>query len=261
MNGLTIRGLGKCFGTDRVLDGVDLDVDEGTSTAILGPSGCGKSTLLRCVTGLVSFDEGSIRVAGLELRPTASPEASLRAATPIRQRVGMVFQDYRLFPHRTALENVAEAPIQVRGVSPREALERARALLERVGLAARADAYPRSLSGGQQQRVAIARALAMDPVALLCDEVTSALDPERTLEVLEVLDGLRREGMTLVLVTHELEVARRIADRVAFVAEGKVLEHGLTAEILRAAKHPRTRRFLGDRSEPATDASSTRSSE
>jgi polar amino acid transport system ATP-binding protein len=245
VTGLAISGLRKRFERAWVLDGVDLEVPAASTTAVLGPSGCGKSTLLRCLTGLTPFDEGTVRVGDLFLGPTPSAAHSLRVGRPLRARVGFVFQDHQLFPHLSALENVAEAPTQVRNVPRPEAHARALSLLERVGVAERAHALPRALSGGERQRVAIARALAMEPSVLLCDEVTSSLDPERTAEVLDVLTSLRADGLTLVLVTHELDVARRMADRLAFLVEGRVVEEGPAREVLEAPRHPRLRRFVG----------------
>lgn len=244
MSLVSIRGVRKRFEGRVVLDGVDLDVSPGETLAIVGPSGGGKSTLLRCVNGLTPFDEGEIVVGDTVVRPTRSARESRLAAGSARRTVGMVFQDFQLFPHMTALENVAEAPIHVRGLPRSVALERARALLARVGLEDRADAFPRELSGGQKQRVAIARALAMEPKALLCDEITSALDPELKGEVLSVIEQLKRDGMTLVLVTHEIGFARRAADRVAVLVDGRVLEIGPPDELFERPSTDRTRRFL-----------------
>jgi polar amino acid transport system ATP-binding protein len=241
---ISLRGVRKKFGEQVVLAGIDLDVVAGETIALLGPSGGGKSTLIRCVNGLTNFDAGEIRVGEIALQPTRDPRESRHAARGARALVGMVFQAFNLYPHMTALENVAEAPVHVRGDAPRVAAERARALLARVGLAARADAYPRELSGGQKQRVAIARALAMEPRALLCDEITSALDPELKGEVLSVLEQLKADGMTLVLVTHEIGFARRAADRVAVLADGAILELGTAAEVIDAPRTERTKKFL-----------------
>jgi polar amino acid transport system ATP-binding protein len=241
---IALRGLRKSFGSHVVLDGIDLEIAAGETIALLGPSGGGKSTLIRCVNGLTNFDAGEIRVGEVSLGPTPDPRASRQAARGARALVGMVFQDFQLFPHMTALENVAEAPVQVRGEEPKLARERAAALLARVGLASRADAYPRELSGGQKQRVAIARALAMEPRALLCDEITSALDPELKGEVLSVIERLRADGMTLVLVTHEIGFARRAADRVAVLADGAILELGTAAEVIDTPRTERTKKFL-----------------
>jgi ABC-type polar amino acid transport system ATPase subunit len=241
---INIRSLRKRYGEQVVLAGVDLEIAEGETIALLGPSGGGKSTLIRCVNGLTNFDSGEIVVGDTTLMPTRDARESRSAAKDARRVVGMVFQDFQLFPHMTALENVAEAPVTVRGMSRNEALDRGRALLARVGLQARVDAYPRELSGGQKQRVAIARALAMEPKALLCDEITSALDPELKGEVLSVIEKLKTEGMTLVLVTHEIGFARRAADRVAVLADGAILELGPAAEVIERPKTERTKKFL-----------------
>lgn len=239
-----VRGVRKRFGEHVVLAGIDLEVAEGETLALLGPSGGGKSTLLRCINGLTNFDEGEIRVGAVAVRPTRDPRESRVAAREARTVVGMVFQDFQLFPHMTALENVAEAPIHVRGLPRVEALDRARALLARVGLESRAAAYPRELSGGQKQRVAIARALAMEPKALLCDEITSALDPELKGEVLTTLEQLRHDGMTLILVTHEVGFALRAADRVGVLADGAIVELGAAREVIERPQVERTQKFL-----------------
>lgn len=236
---VAIDNVSKRYGERVVLGGVSFVARPSETLAIIGPSGGGKSTLLRCVNGLHSFDAGSIAVGPHTLVPSSNG-----AAAQIRRLVGMVFQDFQLFPHLTALENVVEAPIRVRRAPKNQALERGRELLARVGLADRADAYPRQLSGGQKQRVAIARALAMEPRALLCDEITSALDPELKNEVLDVLEDLRRDGLTLLLVTHEIGFARRAADRVVVLADGVVIEEGTPAEVLDRPQSPRTQRFL-----------------
>ena len=241
---IAIRGLKKNYGAQVVLAGVDLEVAEGETIALLGPSGGGKSTLIRCINGLTNFDEGEVVVGASTLKPTRDPRESRAAAREARRVVGLVFQDFQLFPHMTALENVAEAPVTVGGIAKTEARDRARLLLARVGLESRADAYPRELSGGQKQRVAIARALAMEPRALLCDEITSALDPELKGEVLSVLEKLKVEGMTLVLVTHEIGFARRAADRVAVLADGAIVEIGPAAEVIERPRTERTKRFL-----------------
>jgi ABC-type polar amino acid transport system ATPase subunit len=196
---------------------------------------------LRCANGLANFESGRVRVGEHELAPPVAEGSTVRA---VRRLVGMVFQDYQLFPHLTALENIVLAPCRVLGAPRQVAEERARELLDRVGLGDRGSAFPRQLSGGQKQRVAIARALAMQPGALLCDEITAALDPELKHEVLEVLADLKRDGMTLVLVTHEIGFARRAADRVVVLADGKLIEEGPPGEVLDRPKHPRTRQFL-----------------
>ncbi|MBL9093673.1 MAG: amino acid ABC transporter ATP-binding protein [Planctomycetaceae bacterium] len=225
-----------------ILDGVSARLGRGEITALIGPSGGGKSTLLRSINGLNTIDGGEIRVGPHRFRPGDAASAdTLRA---VRRMVGMVFQDFQLFPHLTALGNVAEAPQQVAGKSASEARARARELLGRVGLGERCDHYPSQLSGGQKQRVAIARALAMDPQVLLCDEITSALDPELKHEVLDVLEELRNEGLTLIMVTHEIGFARRAADRVVVLAEGKIVEEGPPEQVIDNPQTERTQRFL-----------------
>ncbi|MDL5160052.1 amino acid ABC transporter ATP-binding protein [Actinomycetospora termitidis] len=236
MSLLEIRGLTKAFGTTTVLDGVDLSVDAGSVTVIVGPSGSGKSTLLRCINHLETPDAGTISVDGslIAYRRDGEvlrelPERTIAAQ---RRRIGMVFQQFQLFGHMTALANVVEAPIGVLGRSRRDAEERGRALLARVGLDGREDAYPRQLSGGQQQRVAIARALAMDPTLMLFDEPTSALDPALVGEVLAVLRDLAERGTTMVVVTHEIAFAREVADTVVVLRDGRVERVGPPAEVL-----------------------------
>jgi polar amino acid transport system ATP-binding protein len=247
VNGETLRivlaGVSKRFGDRAVLDGVDLDVDSGETVAIIGPSGGGKSTLLRCINGLTTFDAGEIRVGPHVLGPRP-PGAADGDARRVRRLVGMIFQDFQLFPHLTALQNVVEAPVHVLRQPRAEARERGLALLRRVGLEDHAGAYPRQLSGGQKQRVAIARALAMSPRGLLCDEITSALDPELKGEVLSVLEDLKRDGITLIMVTHEIGFARRAADRVIVLDGGRIIEDGPPAEVLERPRMPRTRQFL-----------------
>ena len=221
---ITIQKLTKRFGGRTVLDGVTVSFERGKVSAIVGRSGCGKSTLLRCINGLERFDEGSIRVGEIELE-----DATLQR---IRIEVGMVFQHYGLFSHMSALANVMEAPMHVRGLSKREARERAAALLEKVGLSHRREAFPRELSGGEQQRVAIARALAMEPKALLLDEPTAALDPERKAEVVKVLEALAKEGTTMVIVTHEPSVVRGVADVAISLENGRVVAQGTPEKVL-----------------------------
>jgi polar amino acid transport system ATP-binding protein len=236
--------LHKSWGEREVLRGVSARFAKGEVAALVGPSGGGKSTLLRCLNGLEDFQRGEVRVAGSALVPggAAKNRAALRA---IRARVGMVFQQWNLFAHRTALGNVMEAPVHVKGVSVAEARERARALLDRVGLSHREGAYPHEMSGGEQQRAAIARALAMEPEALLLDEPTSALDPERVGEVLDVLRALARDGLTMLVVTHEMDFAREVSHRVLVLHGGEVIEEGPPRAVLDAPTHPRTRAFLG----------------
>ncbi|MBX9788836.1 MAG: amino acid ABC transporter ATP-binding protein [Pirellulales bacterium] len=238
---IELRNVVKHYGERPVLDGVSIAVRSGETVALIGPSGGGKSTLLRCVNGLHDFQEGEIRV-GPHLLAAGSNGAAPKE--PVRRLLGMVFQDFQLFPHLTAVANVALAPQQVLGVDREAALTNGRELLSRVGLADRADAYPDQLSGGQKQRVAIARALAMRPRGLLCDEITSALDPELKHEVLLVLEDLRRDGLTLLMVTHEIGFARRAADRVVVLADGKVVEQGTPQEVIDRPQTVRTQQFL-----------------
>jgi len=235
---IAATGLIKRFGDQAVLNGVDLTVSPGEVVAVIGPSGSGKSTLLRCLAGLELIDGGSLTVAGV----AASAKTPLARA--LKGRVGFVFQSFNLFPHMTALRNVAEGPIVVRGETPAVALDKARALLAKVGLGHRIDAYPRELSGGQQQRCAIARALAMAPEVILFDEPTSALDPELVGEVLTVIRDLAAEKRTMVIVTHQMDFARDVADRTLFMDDGVIIEQGPSAEVLGSPKEERTRRFL-----------------
>ncbi|WP_433304082.1 amino acid ABC transporter ATP-binding protein [Actinoplanes sp. CA-030573] len=242
------EGVRKHFGGHEVLRGVDLSVAPGEVCCLLGPSGSGKSTFLRCINHLERIDGGALTVDGelvgyrrdgdrlYELRP--------REVAHRRRRIGMVFQRFNLFPHLTALQNIIEAPVRVLREPPARARERAAALLERVGLGGKAGAYPAQLSGGQQQRVAIARALAMRPTLMLFDEPTSALDPELVGEVLDVMRGLAADGMTMIVVTHEMGFAREVADRVAFLDAGVVAESGTPAAVLGDPQHDRTRAFL-----------------
>ena len=241
---ITVSNVAKRFGDRQVLDGVSLTVEAGETVALIGPSGGGKSTLLRCLNGLNAFDAGEIRVGDHVLRPAVVNGANGAAARRVCRLLGMIFQDFQLFPHLTALQNVIEAPIQVLRMSKGAASERGMRLLQRVGLADRAGAYPRQLSGGQKQRVAIARALAMEPCGLLCDEITSALDPELKVEVLSVLEDLKREGMMLLVVTHGIGFARRAADRVVVLAEGKIIEEGPASRVIDQPETQRTRVFL-----------------
>jgi polar amino acid transport system ATP-binding protein len=229
----------KSFGDNQVLKGIRLDVEAGEVIAIIGKSGSGKSTLLRCINGLESIDEGNISVAGAHLGKT---ELELRT---LRLKVGMIFQQFNLFPHLTVGRNVMLSPMIVKGTTESEARKSAQENLARVGLAEKFDAYPDQLSGGQQQRVAIARALTMQPQALLCDEITSALDPELVNEVLAVVRGLAEEGMTLLMVTHEMRFAREVCDRVVFMHQGKVHEIGAPEEIFVHPKTVELQQFLG----------------
>ncbi len=243
---ISVANVTKRFGTRLVLDDVSIDIQSGQTVALLGPSGGGKSTLLRCVNGLNTLDAGQIRVGEHRLVPANGAPPDHAAARNVRRLMGMVFQDFQLFSHLTVLENVIEAPTQVLGEARNAAIKNALRLLEQVGLGDRGDAYPQQLSGGQKQRVAIARALAMRPQGLLCDEITSALDPELKHEVLEVLTQLKREGMTLVMVTHEIGFARRAADRVVVLCGGKIIEDGPPAEVLDNPRSERTRQFLAN---------------
>jgi L-cystine transport system ATP-binding protein len=243
---VVLEGVVKRFGERTVLDGVDLHVTRGEVVALVGASGSGKSTLLRLVNGLEAHDAGRVEVLGFEAPRSSVPApARERAWLPLRRRVGFVFQAFPLYPHRTALENLTLAPEKVLGRSREEAREKGLALLARVGLADRADAWPRELSGGQRQRVAIARALATDPEILLFDEPTSALDPETIGEVLAVVRDLAASHeRTILVVTHEIHFARDVADRVAFLDDGRILEIGPARDVLTAPKEPRTREFL-----------------
>lgn len=240
---LRVTGLQKTFGTNRVLDGVDLEVRRGQVLVLIGPSGSGKTTVLRCLNGLETADAGRVEFDGgpsIDLAGGASKAE--RAA--MRDRSAMVFQHHNLFPHLTVLQNVIEGPVHAHGVPKAEAIARAEALLERVGLAEKRDAYPFELSGGQQQRVGIVRALALRPDLLLFDEPTSALDPELVGEVLKVLRGLADDGWTMVIVTHELAFAREVADEVLFFDEGVIVERGAPAALFTHPEKERTRRFL-----------------
>lgn len=235
---ISIKSLHKSYGSTRVLEGIDLEVDNGEVVCLIGPSGSGKSTLLRCINGLETYEGGDIFVSG------ARVDRHGKAIHTIRTEVGMVFQRFNLFPHRTALENVMEGPVYVKKESVSAAREHALALLEKVGLSHRVDAYPDQLSGGQQQRVAIARALAMRPQAILFDEPTSALDPELVGEVLSVMRALAKEGMTMVVVTHEMAFAKEVSDKVCFLYGGNIVESGAPQEVFGRPSHPRTQEFL-----------------
>ncbi|MCI2265161.1 amino acid ABC transporter ATP-binding protein [Sediminivirga luteola] len=242
------RGITKSFNGTSVLHGIDLDVDRGETVCLIGPSGSGKSTFLRCLNLLERPDDGLVLLDGAPIGYTqtdgALVEARGRALASQRQEIGMVFQQFNLFPHMTARENIVEAPVRVRRVGRSEADARAEQLMRRVGLEDKLDAYPESLSGGQQQRVAIARALAMRPALMLFDEPTSALDPEMVQEVLEVIRGLAEDGMTLIIVTHEIQFARDVADRIIFMDAGRIVEQGRPGEILKNPQNDRTRAFL-----------------
>jgi polar amino acid transport system ATP-binding protein len=245
---VSAQGVRKHFGQNEVLKGIDLEVAPGEVLCLIGPSGSGKSTFLRCINHLERVDGGFLRVEGqlVGYREKNGKLYELREKEVAERRrgIGMVFQRFNLFPHMTAEQNVLEAPVQVLGEPAHEARERARALLDRVGLGDKYDAYPRELSGGQQQRVAIARALAMRPRLMLFDEPTSALDPELVGEVLDVMKQLAEEGMTMVVVTHEMGFAREVGDTLVFMDDGVVVESGEPAEVLADPQHQRTKAFL-----------------
>jgi polar amino acid transport system ATP-binding protein len=244
---IRLDGIHKRFGDLEVLKGVDIDVAKGEVVCILGPSGSGKSTLLRCVNLLEPPEKGDIYIEGHDIckGPGSGTGEQSWELDFVRQRVGIVFQQFNLFPHKTALENVTLAQEKVLGRSRQEARAKAKELLERVGLGDKLDQYPERLSGGQQQRVAIARALAMDPRVMLFDEVTSALDPELVKEVLDTMRELAEEGMTMIVVTHELGFAREVADRVVFMDGGVIVEEGPPAQVLEHPEQERTKQFLG----------------
>lgn len=235
---VSITDLHKSFGDLQVLKGVSLDIMKGEVICIIGPSGSGKSTLIRCVNALNTIDSGSIKVEGQEVHDPNLNKLELR------KKVGMVFQQYNLFPHKTALENVMMAPIKVLKQSVEEVEERAHKLIKRVNLVGKENSYPGELSGGQQQRVAIARSLAMNPDVMLFDEVTAALDPETVNEVLLAIKDLAQDGMTCILVTHEMGFAREVADHIYFTDRGIIVEHGPPGTFFSDAKDPRTKEFL-----------------
>ena len=235
---ISIKDVYKSFGELEVLKGISLDVMKGEVICIIGPSGSGKSTLIRCINALNTINSGSIKVEGQEVHDPDLDKLELR------KKVGMVFQQYNLFPHKTALENIMMAPIKVLKQSEAEVAERARKLIKRVNLVGKENSYPGELSGGQQQRVAIARSLAMNPDVMLFDEVTAALDPETVNEVLLAIKDLAKDGMTCILVTHEMGFAREIADHIYFTDRGVIVEHGPPATFFTEAKDPRTQEFL-----------------
>jgi polar amino acid transport system ATP-binding protein len=244
---ITISHVSKAFGPLEVLKDITFDVQKSEVVCLIGPSGSGKSTLLRCIDFLESYDAGEIRIEGQLVGYTeGSPRRPMdkRALRLLRRDVGMVFQQFNLWPHMTALGNVCEALVQVRGLGRDEAARRGREVLARVGLADRCDSYPAQLSGGQQQRVAIARVVAMEPHLMLFDEPTSALDPELVGEVLQVMRGLAADGMTMVVVTHEMGFAANVADRVAFLDRGRIVECGTPAHVFHESTEPRVRQFL-----------------
>ena len=236
-NLVELAGIKKAFGDNVVLDGVDLNVRRGEVIVIAGPSGSGKSTMLRCVNGLETVDAGEVRFDGQPVRPGKGLPA-------LRAQIGFVFQQFHLFPHMTVLANIALAPMKVKGIGAEQARATAHQLLERVGIAEKADQFPADLSGGQQQRVAIARALAMDPKLMLFDEPTSALDPEMIREVLDVMRDLARDGMTMLVVTHEMGFAREVCDRLVFIDGGQIVEEGPPAEFFANARSERAREFV-----------------
>ena len=235
---VVLAGVNKHFGQLHVLKDIDLTVDRGEVVVVIGPSGSGKSTLCRAINRLEPIDTGTVHVDG-KLLP-----AEGKALAELRAKVGMVFQSFNLFAHKTVLQNVTLGPTKVRGIGKKQAEQRARELLDRVGIGHQADKYPAQLSGGQQQRVAIARALAMDPMVMLFDEPTSALDPEMINEVLDVMTTLARDGMTMVVVTHEMGFARRAADRVVFMDDGRIVEQATPEQFFTDAQSPRAQDFL-----------------
>jgi polar amino acid transport system ATP-binding protein len=245
---LSVRQIQKSYAENHVLRGISLDVTQGEVICVIGPSGSGKSTFLRTLNHLEKIDKGCVYLDGDLIGYRASRrrlvELSNRELSAQRARIGMVFQSFNLFPHLTAVENVMEGPVRVKGERRADAHSRACALLDRVGLADKYQAYPRQLSGGQQQRVAIARALAMQPRVMLFDEPTSALDPELVGEVLEVMRSLAADGMTMLVVTHEIGFAREVADRVIFMDGGVIVEQGPPADVISTPKNPRTQAFL-----------------
>ena len=233
---IDVKGLQKNYGGLQVLKGVDLTINKGDCVVLVGPSGCGKSTFLRCLNRLEEPDGGHVIFNGKEVTD--------HDIDHVRQKMGMVFQHFNLFPHKTVLQNITMAPVTLKKKTAEEAKAQATALLERIGLADKADEYPNMLSGGQKQRIAIVRALAMDPEVMLFDEPTSALDPEMVGEVLDLMRDLAKDGMTMAVVTHEMGFAREVADRVVFMADGKILEEGAPSELFDHPKDPRLQDFL-----------------
>ncbi|MCC4291294.1 amino acid ABC transporter ATP-binding protein [Halomonas aquamarina] len=236
-----MQKLHKHFGSLHVLKDIDLEIVPGEVVVVIGASGSGKSTLIRCINGLEEFQSGSLDVDGNTLLPNGKSSQALQT---IRTEVGMVFQQFNLFPHLSVLDNVTLAPMKVRGWSRQDAEETAKRLLDRVGIADQANKYPSQLSGGQQQRVALARALAMEPRLMLFDEPTSALDPEMIGEVLDAMRELAKEGMTMVIVTHEMGFAREVADRIIFIHKGEIAEQGTPEQLFDSPQHERTQSFL-----------------
>lgn len=245
---ITIRNLRKSYGKQDVLKHIDLDIHDGEGVVIIGPAGAGKSTLLRCMNYLETYQDGEIRLdgepVGREMKDGRSVETSEKALNKIRQRMGMVFQNFNLFPHLSVMKNITMAARDLKGLSKAEALERGNKLLDMVGLRDKADVMPASLSGGQKQRIAIARALAMEPEVMLFDEPTSALDPEMVGEVLQVIKSLAASGMTMAVVTHEMRFAEEIADKVVFIENGIIFEEGTPDQIFHHPKNKRTADFV-----------------
>jgi glutamate transport system ATP-binding protein len=235
---VTLADVRKSFGDNVVLDGIDLTIDRGSAVVVAGPSGSGKSTMLRCINGLEPIDSGRIEFDGQEVRSTG------REVYGIRAQIGMVFQQFNLFPHMTVAQNVALGPVEVGSIDAKMARAQAHDLLERVGIPDKVDEYPADLSGGQQQRVAIARALAIRPKLMLFDEPTSALDPEMIREVLDVMRELAREGMTMVVVTHEMGFAREVCDRIVFIDDGRIVEEGTPEEFFDKTRSERAKEFV-----------------
>ena len=246
MSMIEVDGLVKSYGPIEVLKGVNVSISRGEVAAMIGPSGSGKSTFLRCLNGLETFQAGSVTIDGLRVAARDGAAERARQQRKVCQRVGMVFQSFNLFPHRSVLQNVIEGPIYVLGLAREQAAERARRLLARVGMADRLDALPRQLSGGQQQRVAIARALAMKPQVMLFDEPTSALDPRMTAEVLAVMTDLAGDGLTMVVVTHAMHFARRVAHTVHVFGEGRIIESGPPAQVFEEPSQEATRALLSE---------------
>ncbi|MEH7116295.1 amino acid ABC transporter ATP-binding protein [Neobacillus vireti] len=235
---IVVKDLHKSFGKSEVLKGIDVEISKGEVVVVIGPSGSGKSTFLRCLNLLETPTSGQILVGGQDITEKKNN------IDKVREKMGMVFQQFNLFPHKTVCQNICHAPIKVRGMKQNEAKELAKELLKKVGLLEKIDAYPSSLSGGQQQRIAIARALAMQPEVMLFDEPTSALDPEMVGEVLAVMKDLAKEGMTMVVVTHEMGFAKEVGDRILFIDQGKILEEKPPEEFFTNPQHPRTIDFL-----------------
>ena len=245
MSIIQIHQLKKSFGTNEVLQGIDLSVSKSEVVVIMGPSGSGKSTLLRCLNFLEEPSEGTIQIGEFQVITGGKIDSNIKKAIrELRKRTGFVFQSFNLFPHKTAIENVMEGPIVIHGAKKEDARKLGEALLTKVGLGERCDYYPAQLSGGQQQRVAIARSLALNPMVMLYDEPTSALDPELVREVLQVIKDLAQEGMTMIIVTHEMSFAKDVADRVVFMDNGVIVEQGTSEEIFGNPKEERTRQFL-----------------